>query len=129
MFTQLMNALDVLLRLAIFITYGPAGALVPLCLLYGTVEFGLNFFGQRSRRERWFDGAVATNCTLGIVAWLLRDQLSAILLLLLGGNILVTIVTLIITVRGKDPLEQASPPAPVREAGEADAVPTGRAQR
>ena len=112
--------LNTFLRAAFWVIYGPASALVPLFLLYGTVEYGLTFLGSRSslerRRDRWLEGAVSINCTLGIVVWLMRDHLPLILPLLLGGSILVTIVTLILTARnGKGRREEVRLPDHAQE--------------
>ena len=122
--------LNTFLHAAYWVIYGPASALVPLFLLYGTVEYGLSFLGSRSRqdrrRDRWLDGAVSINCTLGIVVWLWRDHLPLILPLLLVISILATVVTFILTLRGgKDRQEEESPAASAQEEGRRKAATTG----
>ncbi len=119
----LLNALETALRGVIWVVYGPYSGLVPLLLLYGVLEFGLDFFASRSRRERRLDAAMLLNCALGVVVWLMKPHIPLILLALLALGIVATVVALILAIRGKGRRKKRRQPASDRETrGEAGAV-------
>lgn len=94
-------ALGTALRGIIWLVYGPLSGVIPLLLLYGMIEFGLDFFATRSRRLRRLDASMLSSCTLGIVVWLMKPHIPPILLGLLGLSIAATVAALILDIRGK----------------------------
>lgn len=130
MSNQLITALGAAIRAVLWIVNGPFSGLIPLFLLYGMIEFGLDFFASRSRRERRLDGAMLINCVLGVVVWLLKPHIPLVLLALLALSTVTTAVTLILAIRGKGRSKRkgrsasAEATEAVRPDQEAEDVPT-----
>lgn len=101
MLSQVPAALMTAMRGVIWFIYGPYSGLIPVLLLYGMIEFGLDFFTSRSRRERRLDGAMVITCTIGVVVWLAKTHIPLALLALLGLSLIATIVFFIQSIRGK----------------------------
>jgi hypothetical protein len=120
MLNSLINALGAAIRGDLWLINGPISGLIPILLLYGCFEFGLDFFASRSRRERRMDAAMLVNCPLGIVVWIMKPHIPLILLLLLGLSIIVTAVTFILAIRGKKGRRKKGRRAARREATDAD---------
>ena len=89
------------LRVVIWLVYGPFSGLIPLSLLYGLFEFGIDFFASRSRRERRLDAAMLITCALGVVVLLMKPHVPAVMLSLFCLSIVATIVALSLSIRGK----------------------------
>ena len=98
------TALGAAARLVTWLVFGPFSGLIPLLLLYGVFEFGLDFLSSRSRRQRRLDITMVSNCALGVIVWLIKSRISLILLGLLGLlalSTIATVVALILSMRGK----------------------------
>lgn len=98
---QLVNALVWAIRGVVWLIYGPVSGLIPIFFLYGMIEFGLNLYTSRSKRERRLDIAMLISCALGVVVWLMRTHIPLILLALLALSMIATAVMLILAIRGK----------------------------
>jgi len=120
----LINALGTALRDVIWLVYGPFSGCIPIFLLYGMIEFGLDFFTSRSRRQRRLDAAMLINCALGVAVWLMRSHIPLVLLALLGLSTAATAVTLILAIRGKGRRKRRRRDASAGQAGAVEASST-----
>ena len=70
--------------------YGPYSGVIMILLLYGMIEFALNFFATSNRRERRLNAGMVITSALGIAVWLTRSHIPLILLLVFGASVLAT---------------------------------------